>query len=77
MRTTLTLEDDVHKLAAAYAEARGITLGAAVGELLRRSQATSAPVQIRRSPKGIPLFTRQKRVLTSALVKEALEQDDE
>ncbi len=35
MRTTVNLDDDVYELASVYASARGITLGSALGELLR------------------------------------------
>lgn len=79
MRTTLTLADDVHQLASAYAQARGITLGAAVGELLRKAQAAvpAAPAKVRRSTNGIPVFPRRGRTLTSARVKEALEDEVE
>jgi hypothetical protein len=37
-RTSITLDDDVHELAIIYAHARGITLGAALGELVRKGQ---------------------------------------
>ena len=37
MRTTITLEDDAFATAQAYAKARGIKLGQAVSELIRRS----------------------------------------
>jgi hypothetical protein len=73
MRTTLTLDDDVHELAAMYARAKGITLGAAVGELVRKGQA--APAEIRHAANGFPLFPRRGRRITSAMVKEALEEE--
>ena len=77
MRTTLTLDEDVHRLATVYADARGITLSAAVGELIRKSQSSSSPQKVRRSANGIPVFPRRGRTLTSAMVKEALEDERE
>ena len=38
MRTTITLDDDVHEFAAYYARARGITLSAAIDELIRKAE---------------------------------------
>lgn len=77
MRTSITLDDDIHQLASMYAAAKDITLGAAIGELIRRAQAAPSGqlAQLRRSPAGFPLFPRRGRVITSALVKEALEDD--
>ena len=39
MRTSVTLDDDVYELASLYAHGRGITLGKAIGELVRKGQA--------------------------------------
>jgi hypothetical protein len=38
-RVTVTFDDEVHRTVSAYAKARGITLGAATGELIRRARA--------------------------------------
>lgn len=35
MRTTINLPDDVHQIARLYAEERNLTLGEAIGELVR------------------------------------------
>jgi hypothetical protein len=43
MRTNVTLDDDVHQLASIYASAKGITLGAAISELIRKAEATPQP----------------------------------
>lgn len=39
MRTSITLDEDVYTLASTYAGAKGITLGAAIGELVRKAEA--------------------------------------
>jgi predicted DNA-binding ribbon-helix-helix protein len=76
MRTSITLDDDIHELASVYADARGITLGAAIGELIRSAQAsarTESPIRLTRD--GIPVFRSRGRVLTREMVKQAQEDD--
>jgi hypothetical protein len=72
MRTNVTLDEDVHQFASIYARAKGITLGAAIGELIRKAEATPPPApDIRRSASGLPMFPPTGRVLTSQMVQEA------
>jgi hypothetical protein len=72
MRAHVTLDEDVHQLASIYASAKGITLGAAISELIRKAEATPAPVpDIRRSESGLAMFPPSGNVLTSQMVKEA------
>jgi len=72
MRTNVTLDEDVHQLVSIYAAAKGITLGAAIGELIRRGETAPPPVpDIRRSANGLPCFPPTGRVLTAQMVKEA------
>ena len=76
MRTTLTLDDDIYELASVYASARNVSLGAAIGELIRRSHATS---QARRrvviGENGLPIIPASGRTVTPEMVKTV--QDDE
>jgi hypothetical protein len=77
MRTTITLDDDVHEFASYYASARGLTLSAAMNELVRKAQARpqeSKPI-FRHSPNGLPLLPRTGRVITCEMVK-ALSEDE-
>lgn len=78
MRTTITLDDDVHQTASIYADARGISLGAAVGELIRKAQAVPerGGSAIRTGKHGLPVFPARGRVLTSRMVREAQEDDE-
>lgn len=79
MRTTVNLDDSVYEFTSQYAAARGLTLGAAIGELVRRAQtppATSAAA-LRRAPNGFPMFPKQGRVLTAQMVKDAQEDEIE
>jgi len=79
MRTTITLDDDVYELASHYAAARGLTLGTAIGELVRRGNgaaaSTSVSPRIRIASNGLPVFSARGRVITSEMVKAA--QEDE
>jgi hypothetical protein len=73
MRTNITLDDDVHQFAQTYAAAKGITLSAAISELVRRAQvAQPPPPEIRRSAiTGLAVFPASGRTLTSKMVREA------
>ena len=45
MRTTLALDDDILELAARQAKLRGVSLGKAVSDLLRRGFSAATPSQ--------------------------------
>ncbi len=79
MRTTITIDDDVYELASMYAAGRGITLGAAVGELVRKANRTSGSAPgstgLKTLPNGLRVFAARGRVITSEMVKAA--QEDE
>ena len=45
MRTTLTLDDDIHELAARQARLRGVSLGQTVSDLVRRGLSVPTPSQ--------------------------------
>jgi hypothetical protein len=82
MRTTITLDDDVHEFATYYANARGITLSAAMNELVRKAEQSPNPKPlIVYSPDGFPMFPPigDGRVITDEMVKklEAEEYDPE
>jgi hypothetical protein len=70
MRISVTLDDDVYELVSFYASARGITLGGAIGELVRKSQSVrEAPPEIHRSKSGLAMFPPTGNVVTAELVK--------
>jgi len=77
MRTSVTLDDDIYELASIYANARGITLGAAIGELIRSGrQAAAAQTEIAGieiADDGFPVFRGPR--LSSEMVKQAQEDD--
>ncbi len=79
MRTNVTLEDDIYQLASVYASAKGMTLGAAIGELIRKANTTHTPSPSSRlitAPNGLRIVPSSGKVITSEMVQEALEEDD-
>jgi hypothetical protein len=76
MRTTITLDEETHEFAAYYARVRGLTLSAAIDELIRKAQAAPAPKpDIRIGPNGLPLLPRTGRTITCEMVKQLSEDD--
>lgn len=76
MRTTITLDDETHEFAAYYARARGLTLSAAIGELIQKAQTAPAPKpDIRIGPNGLPMFPPTGRTITAEMVKKLEEEE--
>ena len=78
MRTTITLGDETHEFAAYYARVRGLTLSAAIDELIRKAQSAPAPKpEIAHGPDGFPMFppTGNGRVITPEMVKKLEEEE--
>ena len=76
MRTTITLDDDVHEFASYYANAKGITLSAAMNELVRKAETAPAPKpDIRIGPNGLPMFPPTGRTITAEMVKKLEEEE--
>lgn len=81
MRTTINLDDDVYDLSSSYASARGITLGAAIGELVRRAESSSCKgagsSRIRTAANGLRVVSPGGRPITPEMVKAAQEDEIE
>ena len=79
MRTTITLDDDVHEFAAYYARARGITLSAAMNELIRKAEKLPNPRRADHrvfGPERLPLLPPSgRRTITSEMVKKLEEEE--
>jgi hypothetical protein len=75
MRTSITLDEDVYEIASLYATGRGVTLGAALGELVRKGSAArpSAPAGIKTARNGLKIFAARGRKITPEMVKAAQE----
>ena len=55
MRTTITLDDDVHEFATYYANAKGITLSAAMNELVRKAEPKPPPPRSVSNSSALPM----------------------
>jgi hypothetical protein len=79
MRTNVNIADDVREFAMVYADAKGITLGDAITELVREGQrAVTEKRKARsfaRSSAGFPMFPRSGRKLTTEQVKKSEEDE--
>ena len=79
MRANVNLDHDVYAFATSYAGARGIPLGAAISELLRRAEQAPDPPTALLTESRLGLLVRAKqdgeRVVTSETVKELSEDD--
>jgi len=85
MRTTVTLDDDAYETAMLCAKGKGITLGAAISEFVRQGQEARAArlpkpspsPRLKRLANGMLVARARGRVITSEMVKAALEEDDD
>ncbi len=79
MRANVNLDTDVYTFASTYASAKGIPLGAAISELLRRAEQAPEPVSALLTESRLGLLVRAKREgerdLTPEMVKELSEDD--
>ena len=78
MRTTITLKNETHTFASYYASARGLTLSAAIDELIRKGQEAPEPnPELIFSSDGFPIFppSGTGRVITSEMVKKLEEEE--
>jgi hypothetical protein len=79
-RTNLHLDNDALKIAMLYADARGISLGVAVSELIRHAEQNPAPpitssIRLRRDEHGFLVVKSSGPSITSEMVKAELEND--
>ena len=77
MRTTLALDDKAHEFASIYAAAKGITLGAAISELIHKAESAPAPPvpAIEYSEIGLPMLPRSGRTITCEMVNKLEEEE--
>ena len=74
VRTTISLDDETHEFAAYYARSRGVSLSAAIDELIRKAQeGPKSEPEIRIGPNGFPMLPRTGRTITPEMVKELSE----
>jgi hypothetical protein len=78
MRTNINIAEDAREVASVYANARGITLGEAITELIRkgvRADVQQEPRKIARSFAGFPVFPKSGRAITTE-PRTNVEEDD-
>ena len=79
MRTSVTLDEDVYQMARLYAKSRALTLGGAIGEIVRKVAVASPPSTLSsnlvEAPNGLLFFASQGRTITPEMVKQY--QEDE
>ncbi len=77
MRMTVNLDPDVYSFTSAYAGAKGITMSAAISELIRRAEQApesgSDSPRLKRNKHGYLVIAGTGDVLTPEMVKEASE----
>ena len=77
-RANINIDNDAYSAAAAYATARGLALGAAISELIRRAeQAPESPLsaspKLKRDKHGFLVVKAAGPVITSEMVREESE----
>jgi hypothetical protein len=80
MRTSVNIDADIYELASAYAKGNGITLGAAISELVRRGERSPQPEispRLRMNEQGYLVIARTGNALTPEMVKEFSEDEIE
>lgn len=77
MRTTINLDDHAHEFATFYSRARGLSLSAAISELIRKAEVAppSSEPELEYSEIGLPLLPRSGKVITCELVKKLEEEE--
>lgn len=79
MRTTINLDQHNYEFTTIYAHARGITLSAALNELVRRAEhAPDGPItpgRLQRNDLGLLEIASTGHVVTSEMVKAASEDE--
>jgi hypothetical protein len=80
MRANVNLDTDAYAFASAYAGAKGIPLGAAISELLRKAEHMPEPSvaespRLTRDKRGLLVVKASGRMITSKMVKDESEDD--
>jgi hypothetical protein len=79
MRMSINIDADVYSFASAYADAKGISISAAISELVRRAEQVPELVsdsqRLKTSPFGYLVIAGTGNVLTPEMVKDALEDE--
>jgi len=77
-RANVNLDPDAYSVAAAFADATGLALGAAISELIRRAEQApplTASPRLHRDSSGLLVVRATGKTITSAQVQEESEDD--
>lgn len=79
-RANINIDNDAYDVATAYAAAKGIALGAAISELIRRAEHApelplSASPRLRRDEHGFLVVKSSGETITSELVRDQSEDE--
>lgn len=80
MRANINLDTDAYNFASAYADAKGVPLGAAISELLLRAEQIPEPParasrRLKTSRRGYLVKAKRGKVVTPEIVKKAAEDE--
>lgn len=77
MRANIHLDTHAYNFASAYASAKGIPLGAAISELLRRAEQAPEPPssRLKSDEQGYLVVARRGQAITPEMVREGAEDD--
>jgi hypothetical protein len=76
MRANINIDADAYNFASSYANAKGIPLGAAISELLRRAEQGGQPSTLLKTNRlGLLVKAKTDLVITPQIVKELSEDD--
>ena len=77
MRANVNIDTDAYSFASSYASAKGIPLGAAISELLRRAEQAPLPPSsmLKTNRLGLLVKTKTSQAITPEIVKELSEDD--
>ncbi len=77
MRANVNIDTDAYAFASSYANARGIPLGVAISELLRKAEQAPEPPSSKlvRGRHGFLVKAKTGRTITPEMVKELSEDD--
>jgi hypothetical protein len=77
MRANVNIDADAYGFASTYASAKGIPLGAAISELLRRAEQAPEPPSsmLKTNRLGLLVKAKTSQVITPEMVKELSEDD--
>jgi hypothetical protein len=78
-RANINIDLDAYTFASGYANAKGLPLGAAISELIRRAESAPEPLspKLTRNKRGLLVMAKGGRLVTPELVRRYSEDEPE